>query len=226
MVTSVEQSHVDGDTAVLAVHNRLTQVSRHALATRKALERRRDAFDAALHVFEGRAEGLANIADALVDTLRGDGKVLVAGNGGSAAEAQHFAGELVGRFLIERRPFAAIALTTDSAILTAVGNDYGFADVFARQVAGLGRKGDLLMLYSTSGESENLIRAARAARFQHMSVAAVTGDSDSRLAREADLVLRVPATETPLIQELQMIVTHILCGIIEHNLACDEGTVA
>jgi D-sedoheptulose 7-phosphate isomerase len=226
MVTPVEQSHVESDTTVLSVQNRLPNIPRHARTTRAALECRRDQFDVALHAFERRADTLAEIANALVGTLRGGGKVLVAGNGGSAAEAQHFAGELVGRFLIERRPYAAIALTADSSILTAVGNDYGFADVFARQVGGLGRDGDLLMLYSTSGESENLIRAAALAHCRGMTVAAVTGDRDSRLAHEADILLRVPATETPLIQELQMIVTHILCGIVEHDLACDEERFA
>lgn len=111
-----------------------------------------------------RAATLAEAAERLVRALRERHKVLVAGNGGSAAEAQHFAAELVGRFKRERAPYAALALTTDSSILTAIANDYGYADVFARQVLGLGQPGDVLIAYSTSGESENLVRAAQAAR--------------------------------------------------------------
>ena len=166
-----------------------------------------------------RSEAIAAIAAALVTTLRAGGKVLVAGNGGSAAEAQHFAGELVGRFLIEREAYAAIALCVDSAVVTAIANDYGYDDVFARQVQGIGRPGDLFLAISTSGASSNLLRAAEMARANDLRVAAITGDHENPLIGIADYALRVPATSTPLIQELQMMVTHILCGIAEADLS-------
>src|SRR5579885_2117366 len=121
---------------------------------------RRRVLDDALLQFAARAQALAQIAKLLVGTLRAGHKVLVAGNGGSAAEAQHFAAELVGRFKRERLPYAVIALTTDSSILTSVANDYGYEHVFSRQVAALGQPGDLLLAFSTSGASPNVIRAA------------------------------------------------------------------
>ncbi len=146
-------------------------------------------------------------------------KVLVAGNGGSAAEAQHFAAELVGRFKRERAPYAVLSLTTDTSILTAVANDYGYADVFARQVLAFGQSGDLLIAFSTSGESENLLRAAVAGHQSRMTVIAITGDRPNRLDRLADVTVRVPVVDTAVAQELHMIVTHILCDIAESELA-------
>jgi D-sedoheptulose 7-phosphate isomerase len=166
-----------------------------------------------------RTAAIAAIAAALVTTLCSGGKVLVAGNGGSAAEAQHFAGELVGRFLVEREAYAALALCVDSAVVTAIANDYGYDDVFARQVQGLGRPGDLFIAISTSGASANLLRAAEVARTTGLRVATITGDRANPLEELADFPLRVPATTTPLIQELQMMVTHILCGIAEKELS-------
>jgi D-sedoheptulose 7-phosphate isomerase len=188
------------------------------LTVQAALIERRAALDDGLSRLASRSDALSAIAGRLVDSLQSGGKVLVAGNGGSAAEAQHFAAELVGRFKCERRPYAALALTVDSSILTAVGNDYGFADVFSRQVLAFGQPGDLLLAYSTSGRSENLLRAATAARRCRMSVAVVTGDMPNPLEQLADYALRVPATETPVIQELQMVTTHMLCEIAEREL--------
>jgi len=184
-------------------------------------ERQRSVADA-LARFQGRSARLAEIAAALVTTLRSGGKVLVAGNGGSAAEAQHFAGELVGRFLIERQPYAAIALCVDSAVVTAIANDYGYDTIFARQIQGIGRPGDLFVAISTSGASANLLRAAETARRMGMTVVSITGDRPNQLEDLADYPLRVPATSTPLIQELQMLVTHILCGIVESTLAAED----
>jgi D-sedoheptulose 7-phosphate isomerase len=185
----------------------------------RALADRRRVMDAALGELAGRAMAVAGAAARIVATLRAGHKVLAAGNGGSAAEAQHFAAELVGRFKRERAPYAALALTTDTAILTAVANDYGYQDVFARQVLGLGQPGDLLIAFSTSGESENLVRAASAARARGMTVIAVTGDRSSRLERAADLTVRVPVTDTATAQELHMAITHVLCDIVELELA-------
>lgn len=190
----------------------------YTMMIQAALIERRAALDDGLRRFAGRSEALSSIADALIASLRTGGKVLLAGNGGSAAEAQHFAAELVGRFKRERRPYAALALTVDSSILTAIGNDYGFADVFARQVLAFGQPGDLLLVYSTSGSSENLLRAAAAGRRCGMTVAAVTGDRPNPLEQLADHALRVPSTDTPVIQELQMVVTHILCELVEREL--------
>ena len=187
------------------------------------LARRRVMLDDALAQFTTRAEALAEVATRLVETLRTGHKVLVAGNGGSAAEAQHFAAELVGRFKRERAPYAVLSLTTDTSILTAVANDYGYAEVFARQVRGFGERGDLLVLFSTSGESENLVRAAIAAQQCLMSVAAITGDRSSRLEHIANVTVRVPVVDTALAQELHMVVTHILCDIAESELAQCEG---
>lgn len=155
----------------------------------------------------------------LVDALRGGGKVMVVGNGGSAAEAQHFAAELVGRFQHDRAPLAALALSTDSSILTAVANDYGYDQVFARQVLALGRSGDLLLTFSTSGESENLLRAAEAARRRGMAVVAVVGAQSCRLEQCADLTVYAHGADAAGVQELHMIVTHVLCGIAESEVA-------
>lgn len=190
----------------------------YADAVTEALAEHRIAFDAALARLLAGARPLANAASRLVDTLRAGHKVLVAGNGGSAAEAQHFAAELVGRFKRERTAYAVMSLTTDTSILTAVANDYGYADVFARQVAAFGQPGDLLLAYSTSGESENLVRAAAVAHERAMTVVAITGSRPSRLSRAADLALRMPLVDTALVQELHLTVTHILCDIAEREL--------
>lgn len=178
---------------------------------------------AALAEMERNAEVLGAAAALMIETLRGGGKVLLAGNGGSAAEAQHFAAELVGRFQRERPAYAALALTTDTSILTAVANDYSYEDIFARQVAGLGRRGDLLIAFSTSGESENLVRAAETARERQIAVVAVTGNRPSRLEGAADLTVRTPAEETPVVQELHTMITHLLCDIAETDLCRDEA---
>ena len=189
----------------------------------RALDGRRERVTDSLAAFATRPEPLAQAAGMIVTTLRSGGRVLVAGNGGSAAEAQHFAGELVGRFLMERRPYAAIALTVDSSILTAVGNDYGFDDVFARQVHALGRPGDVFVAFSTSGKSPNMLRAADAARECSMRTIAITGDLPNPLERLADVTVRCPSTHTPATQELQMMVTHILCEIVEAEMVASDG---
>ena len=180
---------------------------------------RRMALDIALGQLATRATTLLEVATRLVETLRRGHKVLVAGNGGSAAEAQHFAAELVGRFKRERRPYAVLSLTTDTAILTAVANDYGYQDIFARQVCAFGQPEDLLIAFSTSGESENLVRAAVVAHQCLMPVVAITGERTSRLEKLADITVRVPVVDTAIAQELHMIITHILCDITETQLA-------
>jgi D-sedoheptulose 7-phosphate isomerase len=188
------------------------------------LRARAHAHAQALSALVEQAETLDRVVATLLASLRSGKKVLLAGNGGSAAEAQHFSAELVGRFKRERAPYAAIALTTDSSILTAVANDYGYGEVFARQVAALGQEGDVLITYSTSGESENLLRAAETARDRGMSVVAVTGSRASDLQRAADLAVRTPGADTANIQELHMVITHLLCDLVESALAEQEAS--
>jgi D-sedoheptulose 7-phosphate isomerase len=217
------------DTAILSqhdlVHEAATPSRRYFGMLAAAIRDRQHDFAAALGQLVVRAPVLAEVASSLIGALRGGRQVLVAGNGGSAAETQHFVAELVGRFRRERRPYAVIALTADTAILTAVANDYGFEEVFARQVRALGRRGDVLLLFSTSGESENLVRAATIGRQDGLTTVAITGERPNRLARLADLAVRVPATETALVQELHQVVTHLLCDVVESELAASETAV-
>jgi len=193
-----------------------------AEVVRDAVRERRTTIAGVLDRLELASGPLAQAAELLVGTLRRGNKVLLAGNGGSAAEAQHFAAELVGRFRRDRSPYAAIALTTDTSILTAVSNDYGYEHVFARQVFAWGQQDDLLVAFSTSGESENLVRAAVAARQRRMKVVAVTGERGGRLGRLADVAVRIPCDDTPTAQEIHMMATHILCGITERELSCED----
>ena len=195
-----------------------THLTYHDVVVRTLVERRA-LLDVALARFAEQGESLAELAFRIVETLKSGHKVLVAGNGGSAAEAQHFAAELVGRFKRERDAYAVLALTTDTAILTAVANDYGYADVFARQVCAFGQSGDLFIAFSTSGESENLVRAAQVGRERLLTVAAITGERSSRLERLSNITVRVPQGDTPIVQELHMMVTHILCDIAETELS-------
>jgi D-sedoheptulose 7-phosphate isomerase len=195
----------------------------YANAITSALARRQTALDSALVQLASHPAILAEAAVLLITALRTGHKVLVAGNGGSASEAQHFAAELVGRFKREREAYAVLSLTTDSSVLTAVANDYGYQDVFARQVAAFGQSEDVLVAFSTSGESGNLLRAALAARRRSMTVIAVTGDRMSRLARLADVTVRVPAVDTAIAQELHLVVTHVLCEIVESELSAWKG---
>ncbi len=161
---------------------------------------------------------LAAIVERVVAALVAGNKVLFAGNGGSAADAQHLAGELLSRFNYDRAPAAAIALTTDSSVLTAVGNDYGYERVFERQVLGLGRPGDVLFAISTSGRSPNILRAIAAARSAGLVVIGFTGRSGGDMAAHCDLCLRAPSDSTPLIQQVHITAGHIVCGLVEERL--------
>jgi D-sedoheptulose 7-phosphate isomerase len=150
--------------------------------------------------------------------LAAGGKVLLAGNGGSAADAQHIAGELIGRLNYDRPPVAAVALTTDSSVLTAIANDYSYAEVFERQVRGLGRADDVLIAISTSGRSGNILRAIEAAREMGLFVIGLTGETGGDMVSCCDMCLRVPSTVTSLIQQVHIIVAHVICGIVEERL--------
>jgi D-sedoheptulose 7-phosphate isomerase len=165
------------------------------------------------------AAAVERAARLVADALAAGGQVLFCGNGGSAADAQHLAAELVGRLLLERPAYRAVALTTDTSVLTAVANDYGYADVFARQVEGLGRPGDVLVALTTSGRSENVLRAAAAAKARSMTVVALLGPAPSPLDDTADLALHVDGEVAGLVQQGHITIGHALCGWVERRLA-------
>jgi D-sedoheptulose 7-phosphate isomerase len=154
----------------------------------------------------------------IADSFRAGGKVLACGNGGSATDAQHLAAELVGRMSFERNALPAVSLTCDGAILTALGNDYGYEEVFARQVSGLGQRGDVLVVLSTSGRSPNIVKAVSAARAMGMGVVSMTGHSADPRLELADVWLRVDSTETTHIQEIHGALVHTICLGVERML--------
>ncbi|MBT8423282.1 MAG: phosphoheptose isomerase [Gammaproteobacteria bacterium] len=161
-------------------------------------------------------------ANLLCAALHNDAKVLSCGNGGSAADAQHFSAELLNRFETERRPLAAVALTTDSSTLTSISNDYSFDDVFSKQVEALGTSGDVLLAISTSGNSANVSKAIAAAHQQRMSVVALTGRDGGQIAgqlTDSDVEIRVPDERTARIQEVHLLVIHALCAVIDSNFS-------
>ena len=171
-----------------------------------------------LDALELLAAPIAQAAELMVGSLLGNGKILACGNGGSAADAQHFAAELIGRFEMERQGLAAIALTTDSSILTAVGNDYSFNQIFSKQVRALGHAGDVLLAISTSGNSNNVIEAIKSAHEADMRIVALTGKGGGQigdLLRDDDIHLCVPADRTARIQETHLLVIHCLCDGID-----------
>ena len=181
-------------------------------------------FDKSLGVLQHMAQDTAlraQVADAVaiaVAALRAGNKLLFAGNGGSAADAQHWAGELVSRFYFDRPGLSAIALTTDTSILTAIGNDYGYDYVFARQVEALARAGDVFFAISTSGNSKNILRAIEAAHARGVKTIGFTGQSGGAMAEHCALCFKVPSGETPRIQEGHEFLGHLLCGLIEHEM--------
>jgi len=164
------------------------------------------------------AEPAARAAELLIAALKGGGTLYVCGNGGSAAESQHIAGELVGRFLMNRPALPCVALTTDTSILTAVANDYDFSRTFERQVEALVKPGDVLWALSTSGNSPNVLKAAVRARQRGAKVLGMTGRSGGKLAELCDLCLCVPADSSPAIQEGHLTLIHILCRLVEEAL--------
>lgn len=181
-------------------------------------------FDKSLSVLQHMAHDTAlraQVVDAVavaVAALRAGNKLLFAGNGGSAADAQHWAGELVSRFYFDRPGLSAIALTTDTSILTAIGNDYGYDYVFARQIEALAHAGDVFFAISTSGNSKNILRAIKAARARGVKTIGFTGQSGGAMAEQCDLCFKVPSGETPHIQEGHEFLGHLLCGLIEHEM--------
>ena len=162
---------------------------------------------------------VVSAAELISTRLRAGGKVFFCGNGGSAADAQHLAAELVGRFLLEREPLSAWALTVNTSALTAIGNDYSYDDVFSRQLRGLGRPGDVLVGISTSGNSRNIIRAIEAAREMDIVVIGMTGETGGDMAALCDVSLKVPSASTPRIQEMHIAIGHLICELVEADCA-------
>lgn len=189
------------------------------------IARVRQNFDASIQskaqATESAAPAIARAAELITHQLLGEHKVLSCGNGGSAADAQHFASEMVNHYELERAGLPAIALTTDSSTLTSVANDYQFAEVFARQIRTLGQPGDILLAISTSGESGNILTAIEAAHHREMHVVLLTGRDGGRAAtmlEEPDVEIRVPSTSTPRIQEVHLLIIHCLCDLVDHQL--------
>ncbi|MCD4829305.1 MAG: D-sedoheptulose 7-phosphate isomerase [Candidatus Cloacimonetes bacterium] len=187
-------------------------------------QRIREALEASIEVKrlvlndDALLERVESAARLLCDSLRADGKALFCGNGGSAADAQHLAAELSGRFLYDRPPLPAEALHVNTSYLTAVANDYGYDEVFARMVRGIGKPGDVLVCLSTSGNSPNVLRAMQTARDIGMSIVAFTGHSGGKMKDACDILLNAPSAATPRIQELHITLGHILCELVECEL--------
>jgi D-sedoheptulose 7-phosphate isomerase len=164
------------------------------------------------------SEAIIRAAEACADCVRGGGTLLFCGNGGSAADAQHLAAEFVGRYMRERAAWPAIALSTNSSAVTAIGNDYGFDEVFARQVEAHGKAGDVLVAISTSGDSADVLRAMDVAREREITIVAMTGRDGGKMGMQADIHINVPSQATPRIQEGQIIAGHVLCALVEESL--------
>ena len=163
-------------------------------------------------------EAVENIAIKAIEIYKNGGKILFAGNGGSAADAQHLSAELVSRFHFDRPALPAIALTTDTSALTAIGNDYGYKQIFSRQVEAIGQKGDMLIAISTSGNSENIIEALKIAKEKEIITVGFTGKTSGAMAKLCNMILQIPSTETPKIQECHILLGHIICSIIEREM--------
>lgn len=163
-------------------------------------------------------KSLEDCVAAIATCLENGGKLLTCGNGGSAGDAQHIAGEFISRLMYDRPPTAAIALTVDSSVLTAVANDYGYEHVFSRQVLGLGNPGDVLLAISTSGNSPSILRAMEAASEKGMLVIAFTGLTGGKMPPLSDIVVHAPSNSTPFIQQVHIMAAHIVCGLVEERL--------
>src|SRR2546421_2198010 len=170
-------------------------------------------------VSHDNAHAIVEASSLIMGCLRSGGKLLLFGNGGSAADAQHLAAEFIGRFSGERRALPAIALTTDSSILTAVGNDYGFEQVFARQIQALGRRGDVAVAISTSGNSANVLQGVKEARKRNLKTIGLTGKDGGALARQADVAITIPSTSTARIQECHIAIGHLFCELLDADFA-------
>jgi D-sedoheptulose 7-phosphate isomerase len=181
------------------------------------LVRSRDVIQAAIDD-PAFADAIRDIVEVTATALDKGHKLLLAGNGGSAADAQHLAGEMLSRLNYDRAPVAAIALTTDTSVLTAIGNDYGYERLFERQILGLGCAGDVFIAISTSGRSANILRAIDAARQKQIVTVGLTGRTGGEMASRCDICLHAPSDSTPLIQQIHITAGHIICGFVEERL--------
>lgn len=180
-----------------------------------------DSIQTKQNAMDSLCEHIEYASQRVVETLVNDKKILACGNGGSAGDAQHFASEMINRFERERPPLPVIALTTDTLTLTSIANDYSYDEIFAKQIRALGQSGDLLVAYTTSGNSGNIIKAVNAAHDKNMNVLALTGKDGGRLVAELnefDIEIRIPSQSTARIQEVHLLITHCLCDLIDHQL--------
>ncbi|NQZ85565.1 MAG: D-sedoheptulose 7-phosphate isomerase [Nanoarchaeales archaeon] len=169
-------------------------------------------------ILENNVDDISNIVKKVIDCLKSGNKILICGNGGSAADSQHFAAELIGRYKLERVSLPAIALTTDTSIITAIGNDYGYDKIFSKQVEGLGQKGDILIGISTSGNSQNILEAYNVAKSRGVTCIGLLGRDGGEMAELGDLNFIVPSNNTPRIQEAHILVIHTICEIMENTM--------
>jgi D-sedoheptulose 7-phosphate isomerase len=167
---------------------------------------------------EPMLEKITNVAHIITAAIKSGNKLMICGNGGSAADAQHMAGEFVCRFYKDRDPLPAIALTTDVSIITAVSNDYTYVDIFSRQVRAIGRKGDILFGISTSGSSKNVLEALKIAKEIGIKTVFLTGETKKDIEKISDIVIKTPSSDTPRIQEMHLLIEHIICEIVENKV--------
>ncbi|CAJ99974.1 gmhA [Helicobacter acinonychis str. Sheeba] len=184
-------------------------IKKEFLAHKEALEKS----------LESLEESLIQSVQLLIETLENEGKILICGNGGSASDAQHFAAELTGRYKLERKGLSAISLSTDTSVLTAIANDYGYEEVFARQVEALGNPQDILIGISTSGNSKNVLKAYEKAKDLGIKTISLVGRDGGKMKPLSDIALIVPSGDTPRIQEIHILIIHILCDCIERHFA-------
>jgi D-sedoheptulose 7-phosphate isomerase len=178
-----------------------------------------DHIELAKNINKQYVEIIVDIASMLIKCVKNDGALLWCGNGGSAADSQHLAAELLGRFKRNRRAIRSMALTTDTSVLTAIGNDFGYKYVFSRQVEGVARKGDVLIAISTSGNSENVLQAIKQAKISGVNTVALLGSDGGKIKSEVDIALIVPSSDTARIQEMHGMIGHILCDMVERTVA-------
>ena len=158
------------------------------------------------------------VSSAIVKSIKEENKTLFFGNGGSAADAQHMAGEFISRFMFDRKSMPGIALTTDSSVLTSIGNDYGFAELFSRQIEGLGKKGDIVIAFSTSGKSPNVINGLKQSKQNGLITFGLTGKNGNEMEKYTDLLIKVPSESVPRIQEGHLFIGHVICQLVEEKL--------
>ena len=173
-------------------------------------------------LLENQNSNIEKAATKILEVLRNNNKVIFCGNGGSAADSQHLAAELMGRYKVDRDALPAISITVDTSAITAIGNDYGFDEVFSRQISGIGNMGDVLYATSTSGNSKNVVNAIQKAKEMGIFVISVTGEKDSLMSKNSDLCIQAPSIETNHIQEMHITLGQLICGIVEEEMFSKE----